>query len=72
MSHSYALAVSAMCLVAGVAMMLWPASMLRLSRALNRSIVAFDEPMIRHRRVMSLLLFTASYSMFRVALWMVR
>ncbi len=72
MSHSYALLVSAMCLVAGVAMVLWPTSMLRLSRALNRSIAVLDEPMIRHRRGMGLLLFAASYSMFRVALCMVR
>ena len=70
MPDSFALAGSIMCLVAGVLMVLWPHSLLHLSRRLNQSIAALDEPMVRHRRLVALLLFAASYSMFRVALWL--
>ncbi len=57
-----------MSLVVGTSVILFPHGMLKLSAHLNRTIKMLDEPMMRHRYVVGLLAFAASYAFFRLAL----
>ena len=61
------LMVSLICLVAGVAFILYPHPLLNLSRALNRTLEVLDESLIRYRYVLGVLLAVVSYLLFRLA-----
>ncbi|OGX38742.1 MAG: hypothetical protein A3C53_02670 [Omnitrophica WOR_2 bacterium RIFCSPHIGHO2_02_FULL_68_15] len=66
------LLLSLVCLVAGIAFVLFPHPLLAISqslnRTLNRTLVTLDERLIRHRYLSGLLLFVVSYLCFRLAL----
>ena len=55
-------------LLAGSSFILFPRGVLRLSERLNRVIRVLDEPLMRHRYLVALLAFAASYAFFRLAL----
>ena len=69
MPDSGLLFLSLICVVAGVAFILFPHPLLNLSRALNRTLVTLDERLIHLRYLLGVLLFIASYLCFRLALF---
>lgn len=68
MPHSSLLFLSLLCLMSGVAFVLFPHPLLTLSQALNRTLVSLDEQLIRYRYLCGVLLFAVSYLCFRLAL----
>ena len=68
MPDSGLLLLSLVCLVVGVAFVLFPHPLLTISQALNRTLVNLDDRMIRHRYLCGALLFVVSYLCFRLAL----
>lgn len=68
MPDSGLLVMSLVCLVGGVGFVLFPHPLQAISQALNRTLVALDERLIRYRYVCGLLLFLVSYLCFRLAL----
>ena len=68
MPDSGCLFLSLVCLVAAVMLVLFPRSMMQLSRSLDRTLTNLDEQLIKHRYVFSLILFAVSYSLFRLSL----
>ena len=56
-------------LVMGTAFILFPHGLLRLSKAVNRALVAApDEALLRYRYLVGLLCFVAGYGFFKLAL----
>ena len=55
-------------LVAGVSLFLYPKAVERLSSVLNQTLVVLDEQLVRHRYVVGLGAFIASYAFFKLAL----
>ena len=68
MPDSGLLLLSLVCLVAGVAFVLFPHPLLAISQALNRTLVSLDDKLIRRRYLCGALLFVVSYLCFRLAL----
>ena len=68
MPDSGCLFLSLVCFVAAIMLVLFPRSIAGASRALDKSITALDELLMRHRYLFSLVLFAVSYSLFRLAL----
>ena len=62
------LVLSVMCLIAAVGFVLFPDPLLKLSGALNRTLIVLDSKLMRHRYLVSLVLFGVSYMLFRIAL----
>lgn len=63
------LIVSLLGVVMGTMFFLFPNGLLRLSKAVNRALVAApDEQLLRHRYLVGLLCFVASYGLFKLAL----
>ena len=52
----------------GTLLVLFPKAMVKLGSALNRTLAAVDEYFIRHRYVVALAAFAASYAFFQLAL----
>ena len=59
---------STLCLMAAVSFILFPNPLLKLSTALNRTLVMLDQRLMRHRYLMGALLFVVSYLLFNLAL----
>ena len=59
---------SLICLIVGVAFVLFPHPLLAISQALNRTLVSLDDKLIRYRYLSGVLLFAVSYLCFRLAL----
>lgn len=68
MPDSGCLFVSLLCLVAAVTLVLFPRSVMQISRSLDRTLGVLDEHLVKHRYVFSLILFAVSYSLFRLSL----
>ncbi len=62
------LVLSLICVVAGTALFLSPHFLLEVSLRLNRTHGPLDHKLIRHRYIMGLLTFGASYAFFKLAL----
>ena len=62
------LLLSLLSLLVGAALFLYPRALSQGNSFLNRTLVAMDDMLIRHRYVMGLLAFLASYAFFRLAL----
>ena len=61
---------SLICVVAGVGLILSPHFLLEVSLRLNRTHGPLDQKLIRHRYLVGALAFLASYSFFKLALWL--
>ena len=61
---------SLLCVVVGVALILSPHFLLELSVRLNRTHGPLDQKLIRHRYIMGLFTFGASYAFFKLSLWL--
>ncbi len=61
-------AISTISLVAGVLMFLEPRLIVKLNDALTRNLAALDQPMMRFRYLVGLLLMVSGYLFFRLAL----
>ena len=61
-------AISTISLVAGVLMFLEPRLVVKLNDALTRNLAALDQPMMRFRYLVGLLLMVSGYLFFRLAL----
>lgn len=59
---------SLLSVVVGAMFVLFPDALQRLGRTLNRTLATLDEQLMRYRYVLGLLLFVASYGLFRLAL----
>ena len=59
---------SLLCVVSGVAFVLFPNPLLRVSEALNKTLTVLDRRLMRHRYLVALLLFAVSYLLFNIAL----
>ena len=59
---------SAVSVVVGTSLVLFPRAVLKLSGALNRTLAAVDEHFIRYRYFIALLAFAAGYAFFQIAL----
>jgi len=59
---------SLLCLVAAVALVLFPHGLLNLSRNLNRTLTVLDDQLVRYRYLLSLVLVAVSYGLFRLSL----
>ena len=68
MPDSGLLVLSIVCLMCGVAFVLFPHPLLAMSQVLNRTLVTLDEQLIRYRYLCGALLFAVSYLCFRLAL----
>lgn len=68
MPDRYLLSLSAVVLVCGVMLFLFPAGLIRFSRWVNRLLAAPDQLLMRYRYLVGLLCFVASYCLFRLAL----
>lgn len=68
MSQAGCLALSLLFLVAAVVFVLFPHGLLNLSRSLNRTMTVLDDRLIKHRYLLSLVLFAVSYLVFRLSL----
>ena len=55
-------------LVLGASLFLYPKVLLKLSGMMNRTMAVLDDQLIRHRYVIGLLAFIASYALFKLAL----
>ncbi len=62
------LLVSAVCLVSAVVSILFPKTLEQMSGILNRTVTVLDQHLLRHRHLLGLALFAASYLFFRLAL----
>lgn len=61
-------AISTISLVAGVLMFLGPRLVVRLNDVLTRHLATLDQPMMRFRYLVGLLLMVSGYLFFRLAL----
>ena len=68
MSQTGCLVLSLLFLVAAVAFILFPRGLLSLSRAMNRTLIVLDDQLVRHRYLVSLVLFAVSYMVFKLSL----
>ena len=59
---------SLLCVTAGVAFVLFPNPLLKVSEALNKTLTVLDQRLMRHRYLVALLLFVVSYLLFSIAL----
>ena len=62
------LVLSLLSIAVGVVLFLSPQALVKASHLLNRTLVALDEQLIRHRYMMGVLAFAASYAFFKIAL----
>ena len=70
MVETSVLLLSLICVGLGAAFVLFPRAMLAASRAMNRTLAAVDESLMRYRYLIGLLFFAVSYGLFRLALLM--
>ncbi len=68
MSDQLVLACSGLCVFAGVMMILFPKTVLKISTELNRRALDVDQLMIRHRYIVGLLLCAMSFGILQMAL----
>ena len=68
MPDSGFLVLSFLSIAVGVMLFLLPHTLMKFSVLLNRTLTVFDDQMIRHRYVMGMLAFVASYAFFKIAL----
>ena len=68
MPDSGFLVLSLLSIVLGTALFLSPQALLKASSLVNRTLVVLDEQLMRHRYVMGVLAFVASYAFFKIAL----
>ena len=54
--------------VAGLTLLLFPQVMLHVSRSLNRTLMVLDDQLVRHHRLVGVLLFIVGYGVFQLAL----
>ncbi len=70
MPDSGFLLISLVSLLVGVSLFLYPKALLKVGSALNRTIGALDDQLVRHRYLVGLLAFIASYAFFKLAILM--
>ena len=68
MSQTGCLVLSLFFLVAAVAFILFPHGLLSLNRTLNRTLTVLDDRIVKHRYLVSLVLFAVSYMVFKLSL----
>ena len=69
MPDSGMLLLGGLSLIAGVGFILFPNPLLKLSASLNKTLATLDQLLMRHRYPIGILLFVASYVLFRLAVW---
>ncbi len=70
MPDSGFLFLSGVCLFVGASLFLYPNAVLKLSKALNRTLKEMDDQLIRYRYMVGLLTFVATYAFFKIALYL--
>ncbi len=70
MPDSGLMVLSFVSLLVGTALYLYPKALLKFGSALNRTIGALDDQLVRHRYTVGLLAFIASYAFFKLAILM--
>ena len=68
MSQTGCLVLSLLFLVVAVAFILFPHGLLSLNRTLNRTLTVLDDRIVKHRYLVSLVLFAVSYMVFKLSL----
>ena len=68
MPDSGLLMLSALCVVGGISIILYPNALLKLNEVLNRTLMALDQRLMRFRHVIGVVLLLVSYLFFRLAL----
>lgn len=59
---------SLLSVVVGALLILYPKGMVKLNKALNRTLTSLDERLVKHRYLVGLLAFAAGYAFFQIAL----